>query len=1165
MQFRSLAAPARIFSIAVSAAAILLSRDLPMCAQSQGQHVVPTSTPPLPAAIQTKLDNFGAALKTAQAGGDAKAEAAALNGIGSVYFNISEFDKALDNYNQALTQARAVKDPIQEAAALNGIAGCYRLQNQIAKSVQTYTEVLNVTKASRDWFGQNTAFDGIGWLDIDIADWKNALQTFQKNVELTRGQGEKELEASALLGVGIASASLGSLQDAKQNAELSIELYHDIGDAEGEANGYFALATGYEKLRMHDKALQLGNLALASFRESGDRRRQCAVLGGLAVIYMGLFQPPKALESLNQALSIAREDGDRADEIMALNGLGMLSSATGENKKALELYTQSLAIARTLGNEESEANGLNLVGNAYETIAEGQKALDNFNEALTLYKHQGDLTGEANVLNNIANAYGVLGEPEKSLDFYNQASPLFQQLNDSAGVALVLQNIGWVHMVLGDNAKALDNFTRALALFRAQESKYRMTNVLTNVGFAHGRLNEWEKALQPLNEALDLEKELGDRSTEPYTLTVLGYAYAALGERQKALDALNQALPMGRHADQIDTEVFTLDKIGAVYNDMGQTAKAQEYLKEALPKAAEGGNPLLQSMVLNDLMLSLEKTQPAMAIFYGKLGINQLQKMRSSIQGLDKGLQGSFVVSREDCYHDLADLLIAQGRLPEAQQVLNLLKEQEYSDYTRGDAANTLSPLSLTPAEKQAEDDYQKSTERIVGLGEEWSDLRKITQRTPEQDARYKVVSAQIETANASLSDYYNNRLYKLFSASGDANKQLADVKGQVDDLNQALLKMPHTVALYTLVGKDRTSIIVITRSTEVARESVITEADLNKRIAAFEQVLRKPSSDPKPAAQELYDILIGPVKKDLDQAHAETLVWSLDGALRYVPMAALYDGQHYLVEQYNTVTITPVSIPHLTDKPDVSNLSVAAMGISRKYEANLPELKAVVGELDDVANDPQVNGAKGALPGTILLDNRFTEQAMEDQLGSQPTVVHIASHFVFNPGDDKQSYLLLADKDESGKGFHLTVADFHNKPNLTLKGTELLTLSACETGMSGTTSDGREVDGLGTTALSKGAKAVISTLWEVDDASTGELMADFYRRWAGGGGKVEKVEALRQAQLDLLLGRADLKATEHQDTSNRGLAPDVPNEPGPQGFAHPYYWAPFVLMGNWR
>jgi len=377
--------------------------------------------------------------------------------------------------------------------------------------------------------------------------------------------------------------------------------------------------------------------------------------------------------------------------------------------------------------------------------------------------------------------------------------------------------------------------------------------------------------------------------------------------------------------------------------------------------------------------------------------------------------------------------------------------------------------------------------------------------------------------------------------------------------LEDQVAETPHTVALYTMVTSDHYRVIVITAAATVAREYAISDKDLYKKVSDFQQVLRDPVKDPKPLAQELYKILIGPVKADLDQAKAETLVWSLDGVLRYVPMAALYDGKQYVVESYNTVTITPASIAHLAEKPDVSNLSAAAMGISRRYEDNLPPLPAVVGELGDVVKDAQVQGAHGVLPGSILLNNQFTEKAMENQLGGRHAVVHIASHFVFKPGDDSQSYLLLAGKNEGGTGYHLTVADFRDNKNLALRHTDLLTLSACETGMSGNAGNGREVDGLGTTAQLKGAKAVISSLWEVNDSSTGQLMADFYQRWAGGAGKVEKVEALRQAQLDLLLGRVKPQT----GSSGRGMS--RANSNAPAGFAHPYYWAPFVLMGNWR
>jgi CHAT domain-containing protein len=601
--------------------------------------------------------------------------------------------------------------------------------------------------------------------------------------------------------------------------------------------------------------------------------------------------------------------------------------------------------------------------------------------------------------------------------------------------------------------------------------------------------------------------------------------------------------------------------MGSLHASRGERQQALDAYKKALAVAVSTSETLQAALVYRNLMHLEQSATPALAVYYGKQSVNLLQQVRGDISAMDKELQKSFLTSKTDYYHDLADLLIEQGRLPEAQQVLDLLKQEEYAEYVRGDTTDALSPLSLTPAEQKAEDAYQKSTAQIVSEEQQWADLKKISARSPEQEIEFQRLSSELNTASSGLNEYYG-RLYELFG-SGKGNSQVMDVKGNAAILNQVIAGMPRTVALYTAVAKDRYSVIVIGGTGPViGRKYDISEKDLNQKIAAFQRALRTPASDPRPQAQELYKILIGPIQADLDQLKAQTLVWSLDGALRYIPMAALYDGQHYVVEKYNVVSFTPASVPFLRSKPDLGSLSAVAMGISRKYQDGLNPLPSVVSELDDIVKDPAVQGASGVLPGTILLNGQFTEKAMENQLGSQHAVVHIASHFVLQPGDDSQSYLLLAGKDSEASGYHLTVADFRDNQNLNLIDTELLTLSACETGVSSLASNGREVDGLATTAQLKGAKAVLSTLWPVNDSSTGELMADFYRRWTGGGGKVTKVEALRAAQLDLLRGQS----TSASAASDRGFSPEDSTEPASRsGFSHPFYWAPFILMGNWR
>jgi CHAT domain-containing protein/Tfp pilus assembly protein PilF len=1001
-----------------------------------------------------------------------------------------------------------------KAKVLDEIGELYYRTSNYSPARDSYNRALTMARSNSDPDGESAALSGLANCDLTQGKYLKALELFQQALEVATKADDPRGQAVALNGLGWASSNLGRNGEAEEFQARALPLARQSRDQEFEAT----------------TLLRTGAVA--------------AILG----------HKQAALGEYNQALLFYRSIEDRFGEAAALNNLGVLHDDLGDKQLALDTYNQALSIRRDIGDRDGAAWTLNNIGNVYKTLRTRQDALALYTQALGLFVEVGDRSGEAAMRNNIGAIYRELGEQPKALDSYELALPLYRETGDRGGEAATLTNIGNVYYSLGDKQGALDSYKQALPIRHEVGNPAGEANTLNNIGAVYVELDQNATALSYLDQALKLRRSVGDRAGEAATLINLGNVDFILGDKQKALKDYTQAMELNRALGDSGGEAGTLNNVGFVYSSLGDAQKALGYFNRALPLATAVHDPIEEARVYCNLMRAQRSTQPSLAIFYGKQAINLLQQVRGNIQGLDRALQKSFLDSKEDCYQQLAELLIAQGRLPEAQQVLDLLKQQEYSDYVRGEIASTSTPIALTPAEQQAEDEYQKSTARLVSLGEQWSKLRKIANRTADQSKQYEDISAQLEAASKGLSDYYS-RLYVLLGKDSGANRQMADVKGDVSLLKQAIAKQPHIVALYTLVGTDRISIIVISSGATVARTHVIARSDLYKKVVSLQRALRDPNSDPKPLAHEMYDILIGPVATDLEQAQAETLVWALDGVLRYVPVAALFDGKQYMVEKYDTVTITPASMAHLSEQPDVSSLSAAAMGISGKYEEELPALPAVRSELYDIVDDSQVKGAKGVLPGTILLDGQFTEKAMEDQLSSPHSVLHIASHFVFRPGDASQSYLLLAGKEQGGTGFHLTVAEFRDDQRLTLDDIDLLTLSACETGMTGSASNGREVDGLGTTAQLKGAKAVISSLWEVNDESTGELMSDFYRRWSEGGGKLTKVMALRDAQLDLLMGKIKPKAAASALADNAAAS----------GYSHPYFWAPFVLMGNWR
>jgi len=1012
--------------------------------------------------------------------------------------------------------------------------------------------------AARDAKAAGKVFNQLGDFWVRVGNQQNAQENFTHALAAAKLAQDADQGVTALNGLGNLALNSGQAQQALQDFQQALQIATTRGLTGGKADALNGLALLCKSQKQPKQALEYANQALAIRQSMGDRDGQAIILGEIAEGYGAAGENQKALEYAHQAHDLFQAVGDHRNEALSLIGMGTVY-ANQRDRKAMDYYTQALAITHQFNLPRVQAKALNSIGTVAEEMGNNQKALDNFNQALPIFQRMNMPDDAGMTMSNIAIVLSNLGEKEKALKYYSQALPIVHATGDRDGEAKILANLGFIYQGLGDKQKAIEYYSQALPMIIATGDRGTGVKLLDNLGAAYVELGEQQKALEVLNQALYFEKGLPNHLAESLARISIGMAYHKMGNDQKALESMNLGLQLLQKSDSCANEASAHTALAKVYLDMGDKANALANLDQALPLAKTVNDPLILAPILYGLMMA-QKAHPAVAIFYGKQAVNLLQQVRSNMQGLDKALQSTFVSSKAAFYHDLADLLIAQGRLPEAQQVLDLLKQQEYADYVRGSATDALSPLTLTAAEQKAEADYEKSTGQLVAAGQQWAGLRSMSARTPDQDAQLKKLSDQLNAADKALDDYYA-RLYVLFGKDTAANNQLRDVKGNVSSLSNQISESPHTVALYTMVTGDHYRVIVITASATVARDFAITDADLNKKVADFEQVLRSPSRDPKPLAHELYNVLLGPVQADLDQAKAETLVWSLDGVLRYVPIAALYDGKQFMLEKYNTVTITPASIPNLRDKPDVSNLSVSAMGIARKYEDGLPALPAVAAELDDVVKDAQVHGANGALPGTMLLDGQFTEKAMEDQLSGKHGVVHIASHFVFKAGDDSQSYLLLAGKDTPGEGFHLTVADFRDNRNLNLRQTDLLTLSACETGMSGSASNGREVDGLGTTAQLKGAKAVISSLWPVNDASTGELMGDFYKRWVAGAGKVTKVEALRRAQLDLLQGHVDPVAA----AAGRGLSADNPVSASKTGYSHPFYWAPFVLMGNWQ
>lgn len=287
------------------------------------------------------------------------------------------------------------------------------------------------------------------------------------------------------------------------------------------------------------------------------------------------------------------------------------------------------------------------------------------------------------------------------------------------------------------------------------------------------------------------------------------------------------------------------------------------------------------------------------------------------------------------------------------------------------------------------------------------------------------------------------------------------------------------------------------------------------------------------------------------------------DDVLRYVPFAALHDGQRYLVERYALSSYNPTTRDVVVSQPTRPQWRVAAFGATQERPLlGFTALPDVATELRAVVR--QDGEQLGALPGERKLDAEFTRNSLSQALRKRYPAVHVASHFrlVFN--DPNKSVMLLGD------GQTLPIGEFTGNPvDFRLIDIDLLTLSACETAVPAghDSATGMEVESLSALVHQAGARSVLATLWPVADRATASFMGRFYGYLSNNS--LSKANALSRAQQDFIQGRAAPEIGREQGFRGRGATvvgseAEQRTTTTPSDLTHPYFWAPFTLLGNW-
>ncbi|MDY6940454.1 MAG: CHAT domain-containing protein [Cyanobacteriota bacterium] len=382
--------------------------------------------------------------------------------------------------------------------------------------------------------------------------------------------------------------------------------------------------------------------------------------------------------------------------------------------------------------------------------------------------------------------------------------------------------------------------------------------------------------------------------------------------------------------------------------------------------------------------------------------------------------------------------------------------------------------------------------------------------------------------------------------------KTLANIEietGTKGAIVYALTSPPAPLAeTFQLPQNQLTLVLVVPEGPPILRTVSLEPYELETTIGQFvEEIQRvyRPRSTYLRPAQQLYQWLIAPLESELESLNINTLIFAMDAGLRQIPLAALHDGEQFLIERYSLGSIPSMSLTD-TRYQSLENTQVLAMGASEFPHSGSNPLPAVSSELSTIVG----NETPGLWPGRSFLNDDFTRETLIEQRRENAFgIVHLVTHASFDPADRNKIYIELWND-------RLSLDDMRSLRWYDDRPVELLVLSACQTAVG----DPNTELGFAGLAVRSGVKSAIASLWVVNDTATLALMSQFYETLHEAP---IKAEALRQAQLAMLRGEVRIENGEMVGNELRIPLAHPSNGSSNADFSHPYYWSAFTTIGS--
>lgn len=916
---------------------------------------------------------------------------------------------------------------------------------------------------------------------------------------------------------------------------------------------YWSAGLIYEAQENWKEAQEVHALAWKSVDGSQDAAAQVKVMESLGWCNQNLKNYPASQEWYERALQVNTAAGYEIWAAGDLTDLGRIALATRDFQTAQEFFGRALKIyERLTPDSENVASSLGLLGDVTYFSSDLKTAQDYFQRALKLNEQlepgSEDVARNLDSLGSVVYLRGDLGAAE---GYYRRALEIHRRIapDGSLDVASSLNNLGNVAYFRGDLLTAQDYYRQALEIYkRLVPGSLKFAISLNNLGGVFYSANNLQAAQDNYRLALEIYQRLDPDSLNVATgLNNLGNVAYFRKDLDAAQDYHRRALEIRQRLAPNSLEVAdSLGNLGSIAYLRGDLKASEDYDRRALKireQLAPGSLNFAASLAnLGQTVFKEGKFLEALKLFTDSVNIIEAQRGRiSSIEAR------AFLTARYTyAYAGLLETNLALKDWPAAFAVVERARARSFIELLGDRRLDFHSDVSADLLKQQDELDRNRSTtyatlrDTSVNLNSARAELSKIALGGDAE--RIRKLNGQIEKFGKRVDDLRMD-LIRI-----SVQQRELETKIRRDSSKFASLKYPEplelkgaqaaldtgTLLLSYFVGTEETYLLAVTKDSIKVFTLPVGENALKDRVRAFRSEVASVRVDWSKLMEEgknLYDILIGPAQDSINQA--KRILICPDGPLNILPFAAL-------VRQTR-----PMPRYFIEDKPLHMVNSMTVYDEMRKLKTENGQQKRLLAFGDPVNNLAALKSAQkevqeiGSLFGqsaTIRLGRQATETSAKEE-SKDYSILHFAVHGLLDTDVGLNSSLALSQPEmlggkasEKDNGLWQAWEIFEQAR---LKA-DLVVLSACETG-SGENVRGEGLIGLTRAFQYAGAKSIVMSLWSVDDASTATFMTAFYQ------------ELRRGASKDVALQKA-MEATRNKEK-----------------WRHPFYWSPFILVGDWQ